>query len=242
MTRACIWMGGTGFGDHLDGISLTFLEHLTPGRFHKILVRYPASYIYPITYAESVRRGREALLSAIRENPGSVVGGYSQGAEVVGDVVAEIDRGLHPGLSVAACALIADPSRPIGAGVPGRPAASGYGISGQRFVPVTPTFWAAAEGDPITALPPGNPLRSMADLTEFMTLTDPAAARRWGEALHERALQGRWQQWWSVRHWHSWAGATGYAYNYLFGGRHTSAYVTEGLAGELAGVVSREVW
>src|SRR5690606_31429280 len=58
MTTGVIWMGGTGFGDHLDGISLTFLEHLTPGRYAKILVRYPASYIYPITYAESVRRGR----------------------------------------------------------------------------------------------------------------------------------------------------------------------------------------
>ncbi|MBF6410990.1 alpha/beta hydrolase family protein [Nocardia farcinica] len=241
MTVDVIWLSGTGYGAQPDGVSAAFAAALPDG-FGFVPVRYPASYIHPVSYAESVRRGREAVIDAIRATPARVVvGGYSQGARIAGDLAAEIGRGLHPDLEVEGCALIADPLRPVGAGMPGRPVASGYGISGQRFITDIPAWWAAVEGDPITALPAGNPLRSVADVTEYMTLSDPVSAQRWGEDLLRRAVEGRWQRWWSPANWRSWGGAIAYARGYLVDGRHTADYVLYGHAAHLARIVAEEV-
>ncbi|WP_280194191.1 PE-PPE domain-containing protein [Nocardia farcinica] len=241
MTVDVIWLSGTGYGAQPDGVSTAFAAALPDG-FGFVPVRYPASYIHPVSYAESVRRGREAVIDAIRATPARVVvGGYSQGARIAGDLAAEIGRGLHPDLEVEGCALIADPLRPVGAGMPGCPVASGYGISGQRFITDIPVWWAAVEGDPITALPAGNPLRSIADVTEYMTLSDPVSAHRWGEDLLRRAVEGRWQRWWSPANWKSWGGAIAYARGYLVDGRHTTDYVLYGHAAHLARIVAEEV-
>lgn len=243
MTINAFILAGTGFPDGGDGICETFLAHLDE-RFFPQIVRYPATFGGTRgAWARSRAAGRKALIDAIRStNNLALIGGYSQGAGIAGDLAAEIGRGALPDLEVVGCALIADPNRPPGGRLPGELPASGYGIAGSRRIDNVPTWWAAAEGDPITALPVGSPLRSIADIAEFYSLASPADAAAWGQALIERARAGRWQRWWSIENWQSWGGAARYAYNYTpLGGRHTRAYVDEGLCVRLAEAVNREV-
>ncbi|MBF5002376.1 PE-PPE domain-containing protein [Nocardia sp. BSTN01] len=241
-----VWLCGTGFADTVDGISQVFADCLDPTRFEFQPVPYPADYGTRLSYAESVARGRFALASAIRNAPGRVVaGGYSQGAGIAGDVVAEIGRGERPGLEVDACALIADPRRPRLTGMPDTAPAPGYGVSDERPVEGIPTYWAAAPGDPISALPAGNPLRTVADVSEYFTIASPADAVKWGEDLVAGAKACRWQRWWSLENWRDWGGAIEYAWNYLQppvgGGRHTAAYIELGIAARLAATINRTV-
>lgn len=242
-----VWLCGTGFGDRVDGISQTFADGLDPARFRFTPVPYPAAYGVGMSYAESVAAGRVALTSAIRATPNRVVcGGYSQGASIAGDIAAEIVRGEWPGLEIDACALIADPRRPRATGLPNQfVTARGWGVSGERPHPGVPTYWAAAPGDPISALPEGNPLRSVADLTEWFSIGTPEDAQRWGRDLVDRARSGRWQRWWSWQNWRDWGGALEYAWNYgqppIGGGRHTAAYIELGLCQQLANTINRTV-
>jgi hypothetical protein len=236
---------GTGYPHGGDGVCETFMRALDPAKFRARIVSYPATYGgLQLAYGDSCAIGRLVLLRAIGDTANKVViGGFSAGAKIAGDVAAEIGRGEHPHLEVLGCALIADPERPQGAGMPGRPIIGGYGIGGQREIEGVRTWWSAAVGDPITALGAGSPLRSIADLTEFFSVADPVAAQRWGADLLDRARRGRWQQWWNPMNWSTWAGAVRDAYNYLptGGGRHGPAYVLEGLCTALAEVVNREV-
>lgn len=242
MTITCFWLCGTGFSTGPDAISTTFGAALD-GRFEFRWLPYPASYgERGVDYAESVAIGRQVLIDAIRATPNrAVIGGYSQGAGIAGGLAAEIGRGEHPDLDVMACALIADPSRPQGAGMPGWPTASGYGISGERRISGMRAWWAANEGDPITALPPGNPLRGIADMSEYFSLSSPGDAQEWMESLLARALSNRWQRWWSLENWQSWGGAVAYARGYLRDGRHGPDYLTRGHAVRLARVVNEAV-
>lgn len=239
MTIDVFWLPGTGFSTGPDGISAAFGAALDGSRFNFIPLRYPADFGVRMSYEASVLTGRQVLVNAIRATPNRVIcGGYSQGAAVAGCLAAAIGRGEYSDLDVLACALIADPARPPGAGCPGLPTASGYGISGARYVDGLPTYWAAAQGDPITALPAGNPLRSVADLTVWMTLASPGDAQKWGADLLDRAIHGRWQRWWSLENRRTWAGAIAYARGYLIDGRHTFAYLDEGLAVGLAHAIN----
>lgn len=234
---------GTGHGRNADGISRAFADSLDPDRFEPRIVAYPAEYGTPRPYAESRRLGRRALLEAIRVRRSFVLAGYSQGAGIAGDLARDIVE-YQPGAladRLVGCALIADPLRPVGAGMPHRSPAPGYGIAGQRLVPTVPTWWAAADGDPITALPAGNPLRSVADLTEWWSLAGPAEVVRWGEDLVDKARRGVYQQWWSPANWRTWGGAVAYARGYLWDGRHTTDYVGRGHVQALADTVNREV-
>ncbi len=245
MTITVFWLPGTGFSSGVDGISQAFGTALDRQRFEFVPLRYPASYGgLDVAYGQSVEIGKRVLLDAVRATPNrAVIGGYSQGAGIAGDVAAEIGRGEHPDVEVLACALMADPGRPYGEGCVGLPTASGSGISGPRLIPgdiYQRTYWAAAEGDGITALPSGNPLRSIADLSEWYSLRSPGDAHVWAERLRDRAFARRWQRWWSIENWRSWSGALAYTTGYLTG-RHTTAYLTEGLASGLADVVNREV-
>lgn len=240
-----LMLGGTGFPAGGDGVSDEFAANLDPIRFAPRFVRYDAQYGgigLDEPYADSRATGRAALLDAIRATPNRVViAGYSQGAGIVGDVAAEIGAGKHPDLEVLAAAMIADPGRPQLGGIPSRPAASGYGISGERPIVGMPAYWAANEGDPICALPAGNPLRSIADITEYFSLRSIADAQRWALSLIDRAKTGQWQRWWSPANWRDWGGAIAYARGYLWDGRHTDDYLRLGLAAELAQTINREV-
>lgn len=236
-----LFLPGTGHGGGGDGISEDFLSRLDRDRFTPIIVGYPATFGgLDEPYASSKVSGRMALIEAIRASFNKVIiGGYSQGAVIAGDLAREIADGLHPELEVVGCALIADGARPRGGGVPQWPATEGYGIVGERGVwtDVFPTYWVAAVGDPITALPAGNPLRSVADLVEWFSLRSPGDTLKWATEMLVTASNGKAQAWWQPQHWRSWNSAIAYARGYLFDGRHTTAYITEGHTQALADAV-----
>ncbi|QLY30843.1 PE-PPE domain-containing protein [Nocardia huaxiensis] len=232
-------VGGT-WNPHGEGVTATFAAALDPARFAPRMVPYPADYGTHVSYAESLAAGRKALVEAIESTPNRVVlAGYSQGATIAGDVAADIGKGLFPHLDVIACALIADPLRPAGQCIDQDP--GGYGIAGQRWIPYIPTYWAAAEGDPITSLPPGNALRLIADLSAYYSMSSPSAMTRWGQSLIDVALNQRFQRWWSPKNWTTWAGVLAWARGYLFDGRHTTDYVRLGHTTRLAETINREV-
>ena len=235
-----LFLDGTGapLGGSLQ--ASTFAEALDPQRFRFRLVPYPADYGRAVSYVQSVEIGQHALVEAIRATPNRVVvGGYSQGAYIAGNLAADVHAYDDlVDLEIAACALLADPARPaghyIGATDPG-----GYGISGRRIV--DGAIWAAAPGDPITALPEGNPLRSVADLTGYFSIASPEDMLIWGAETLDAVRRGRLQDWWRPWLWRDWAGALRYAKGYLVDGKHTDAYLTSGLCVALAQAVNDSV-
>ncbi|WP_067532126.1 cutinase family protein [Nocardia crassostreae] len=232
-------VGGT-WAPHGEAVTDTFSRTLNHSRFAPRMVPYPADYGRAMPYAESSAAGKAALLVAIAASPNHVVlDGYSQGAAIAGDIAAEIGCGVWPELEVAACALIADPLRPAGQSV--GPDPGGYGIAGQRWIANIPVFWSAAPGDPITALPAGNALRLVADLSQFFCLATPEATARWGNDLLDVVLHRRMQRWWAPKNWSAWSGALAYTRGYVTDGRHTTDYVRHGHAARLAETINREV-
>ncbi|QBS42010.1 hypothetical protein DMB37_19585 [Nocardia sp. CS682] len=232
-------VGGT-WNPNGDPVTAAFAAALDPRRFVVRMVPYPADYGRHVAFADSVAAGRRALIDAIEATPNRVVlAGYSQGAGIAGDLAADIGAGLFPQLEVIACALIADPLRPAGRCLGKDP--GGYGVVGQRTITGIPTYWVAAAGDPITALPAGNPLRLIADLSAYFSLASPEAMVRWGQSIIAVATQQQLQRWWSLENWRSWGGAVAYARGYLFDGRHTDDYVRHGHARLLAEAINREV-
>ncbi|MGW5387161.1 PE-PPE domain-containing protein [Nocardia sp. NPDC003963] len=240
---------GTGFPEGGDGICERFLSHLDE-RFFPQIVHYPAAGFGTggMSWAQSRAAGKVALKDAARSSSRPVVlAGYSQGSGPAGDLAADIAAGKYPDLAgkVVGCALIADPKRPVGAGLPGERPASGYGIAGNRPISKIPTWWAAVEGDPITSLPAGSPLRTIADTADYFSLSSPQDALRWGLDLCTKAANRNFQPWWSIEYWRGWGGATQAARNYLprpiGGGLHTTALVEQGLLVRLAEAVNRGV-
>jgi hypothetical protein len=217
-----------------SGVSGTFLGALDKAKFRPVLVPYEASYGSPQPYADSRIQGRMNAIDAIRNSPNPVVlAGFSQGAQIAGDLYAEILAGVNPevkGLEVLGCALIADPSRPAGRWLGADP--GGYGIAGERD-PGGTTWWVAAAGDPITALPAGSPLRSVADFTAFFA-TDPRGWEKWGVTMANIAYARRFQRWWSLRDWRDWGDAAQYLKGFLLDGAHTDSYIVHGLTLRLA--------
>jgi hypothetical protein len=234
---------GTGFPQGGDGLCEGLINRLDPNRFRGHIVKYPAAVgglLMP--YHQSRTDGRQALIDAIRATPNpAVIGGFSQGAGIAADLAAEIGAGGLPDLEVFGCAVIADPGRPVGGGIPGQTPTGGYGITGARAVTGVATWWAAHPGDPITALPAGNPLRSIADAAEFYSLSGPVPMVQWGEDLIDRIKTDRWQHWWSIQNWRSWNGALGFANNYLVGGYHGPRYMTDGYVQALADAVNNSI-
>lgn len=240
MTIDFFWLGGTGAGNWVEGVSAAFRDALDD-RFTFHYLEYPATYGSP-AYGESNTKGRRILLDAIRDTPNrACCGGFSQGAAAAGDAAMEIGAGLHPGLELDAVALIADPLRPVGGMMPGLAPADGYGIAGMRpIIGNFKTFWAANPADVITSAGAGSPLRSLADFTEMFSLGSPQEAERWMQALIARATQRRWQRWWSIENVLTWGGAIKDAQGYL-SGRHTVDYVQLQYCRKLATAVNRGV-
>lgn len=234
-----LWLGGT-FNAQGEGISDDFLKRLDPKRFRYRYVPYPADYGRAMSYAESVKAGERALLNAVTACPGAVViGGYSQGAAIAGNVGTQI----HPkSAKVIACVLIADPLRQ-GLRATVNPKPEGYGIGGEREIPMV-VKQVAAWGDPITSLPAGNYLRTVADFSEFMGRDVNA----WAVNVLSKVVKGQLQPWWRWNNRRDWAEAGRWLNGYRpqsktnpGGGRHTNAYVTEGLTRQLADAVNRDI-
>lgn len=238
-----LWLAGTNEVVVAETVSRVFLDAVDRTRFRVFVVAYDAQYGDPEPYADSRASGRANLLAAIRATPNLVaIGGFSQGAGIAGDLAAEVGRGEHPDISVVGCALIADPLRPPNTnGTAGQHLVGvdpgGYGISGARLVEGVPAYWVAAHGDPITSLPSGSPLRSIADLSSYWS-TDPEGLVRFITDMAFVIWARKLRRWWDFRRWRDWRGATAWLTGYLTGGRHTTAYVGEGLAVQLAEAVN----
>lgn len=238
MTITVLTLGGTWAA---TGHPVTDAFHAGLGAgFDCRMVPYTASYGDPDPYADSREDGYDRITLAAYDVDGPIVlAGYSQGAWGAGRLAAEVGRGEHPDLNVVGAALIADPERPKLSNTVG-PNPGGYGIAGERAITGLPVWWAAADHDPITALPAGNPLRSIADLSTYYSLTSLEAVAQWGASMLEAAIRGQLQPWWHPQHWRDWGGAIEYAAGYL-GTRHTFAYVEEGLSQLLGETVAAAV-
>jgi hypothetical protein len=248
MTKTIVLaLAGTGFPDSADPITQDFFDHLDSSHYETRVVPYPSSFggSGP-SFAVSRAAGETALWKALQELNGApvVLAGYSQGAVIAGDVARNISEGNWASgpMTVKAVALIADGYRPRGVGLvpPGQTSigvAEGYGIAGERVIPehLFPVFHVSAWGDPISSLPAGNPLRSVADLVEWYSLRSPAEALQWGAAMLDTVVQRRLQQWWLPANWGRWNSAIAFARGYLFDGRHTTDYIFHDYTRTLAG-------
>lgn len=232
-------MGGT-WAPQGHPVTNAFADALDRDRFNPRHVPYPADYGQRVTFADSVIRGRQALIQAIRNTPNPViVAGYSQGAGIAGDVAAEWGNGFHSDLDIRGAALIADPARPQGVSI--NPDPGGHGITGERFIEGMPVWHVAAWNDPITSLPAGSPLRTLADLSAYWSINSPTAFLEWGRSALWAVQQRRLQRWWHPLDLMALTSAVTNAKGYLLDGRHTDAYVREGLSAQLAEAVNREV-
>lgn len=227
------------------GISRTFLDSLDRDRFQITTPAYPADYGTRVSFLESNRAGRVAVIDRIRAVDGPVLlSGYSAGAMIAGDLARDVNEGRVPGVlssRISAVALLADPLRPEGAGIPDLPVPPGYGIAGQRVIPDIPVYWATASRDPISALGADNPLRSAADLTAAFTLS-PLGWDEWAADMLAKLAHRQLQPWWMF--WlrpGRWGAAIDALNGYLFQGRHTDDYLRQGICTRLAEVVNREV-
>lgn len=227
-----LWLAGT-FNANGEGVSDDFAKYLDKSRYRFRYVSYPADYGRFISYAESTRLGELALAAAVRECPGAViVGGYSQGAAIAGNYASKVD----PRGKVVGCALIADPLRHGHQTCVGRNP-DGYGIGGQRRIDSVRSLRVAAWGDPITSLPAGNFLRTVADFSEFMGRDVNA----WALNIASKVIRGQMQPWWNWSNRRDWAEAGRWLRGYTNDGRHTNAYVLEGLTKQLAEAVNRDM-
>ncbi|MFD3463855.1 alpha/beta fold hydrolase [Nocardia fluminea] len=227
-------MGGT-WNPNGDPVTETFANALDRRRFRHQYVPYPAAYGTPMSYRSSVGFGKHALVQAIRDSPNPViVAGYSQGAAVAAEVAADIE--LYPDLDVRAAALIACPSRPRGLCVGTDP--GGYGVVGELAITKMLALHAAAFRDPICALPEGSMLRYLADMSAYMSISSPQEFAQWGASIVDLAVRRRFQRWWEPRNWRDTAEVISQANAYLTEGRHTTAYIDEGLCIELADAVN----
>ncbi|UOK18042.1 lysin B [Gordonia phage Santhid] len=141
-----------------------------------------------------------------RATPGrrsSVLWGYSGGADVVGDYLAErrrVGTSKRPDLvadptSLIAAGMVSDPERPANAHMlhPDRRLSGTSGIRGGRRITSSldvPVRWVADPADVITACNINSPVRDIANLTGDMGL-DLADRQRWAKTVAARLLANR---------------------------------------------------
>lgn len=161
---------GTGISSLLESVT----DHLDPDLWDCQLVDYPAEYGNVRSYAKSREIGTLNLLDAAARLDGRPIAmlGYSQGAQIVGDLAKLVaESGADPLFDLRAVGLVADPMRPAGKSI--LDLGTGYGIAGQRdIVGDFPVFWAANPLDAITCATHDAMLRTVADLTEYMAIDD----------------------------------------------------------------------
>lgn len=196
-----------------------------------VYVDYPAAF-GPATApgdlspAESIRVGVTAMTRAIEQSPNRVVvGGYSQGAMIAVAVARDV-LPRRPDLDVLAVATLGDPHQPVHAGR--------SGIAGALATPSQwPRFSVFAPGDPIADLSLGSPLRSIADMTEWMSIRDQRAQMNWAADVLDAVMRLQVQTWWQPWRWSDVNRAIDDARAYL-GTKHTTDYITGGHVKRLA--------
>lgn len=221
------WCDGTWAASGGSLVSEAIRTRLADTHIRFEYVRYPAQ-LGPATgggdmsLAASVEVGTEALRDAVRATRyPAIVGGYSQGAMVA----VRFARDVLPSdqtLDVRAVATAGDPHQVAHSGR--------AGIAGPLVVPrQRVSVWAP--GDPIADLPLGSPLRSVADIAEWMSIRSAPDALRWGEETLAK-VPTRLQRWWEPWRWPDLAAASGQVQAYL-GTAHTADYVTGGYVDRL---------
>lgn len=197
-------------------------KELDKKKFRIVELNYTAAYgpIGNEAFGFSQANGRKELRNQIEKAEGKVILlGFSAGAQLAGDVAKSIADGVFPGYreKVLAVGLIADPAR-SSRQIQGRDR-GGFGITGDRYISTTyfPVWQFSAPGDPISELPAGNPLRTIADMSYFYNTLNPGP---WFQDLLAKAQSNRFQRWWDIKNIASWNGAIGWLMNYLVNGRH----------------------
>lgn len=226
-----LWVDGTwSRGGARSAVSEEMRRQTEARGWRFAYVDYPAQFgpatgVDHMSMEASVALGVVALEDAVRATPVRrvVVGGYSQGAIVALRFVRDVlPRELD--LEVMGLATIGDPHTETHNGR--------AGIAGPLRITNVPRFTYWAPGDPIADLPLGSPMRSLADLSAFMTLRSPEESRRWATEVGRRAAQRRLQSWWAPWRWTDLASVGWYVGNYL-GTAHTTDYVRQGLVKRL---------
>lgn len=235
-----------------SGMLANVYHKLDPDRFQGIVLNYPADYGIEMNYAMSVAAGEAELEFVLKQITGPVVIlGYSQGAAVAGNVATRL-RSIDA--DVRAVGLISDPARHPDQYAPLLIRPEGYGCTGARWIDDKQItrhgdyihIWSlAAQGDPICCLPAGNPMRSIADLTDRMALGDFGG---WLFDIIDDFRRRRLQRWWNWRHWRTWSGFIAFAKGMMLDGRHF-VYPTEVPPGQtmtftalLAREINLRVW
>ena len=152
-----------------------------------------------------------------------ILSGYSLGALVVSDYLAERAAGLD-GPPILAVVNIATPSRWEGDSY-GMPSV-GYGLDGPHPAwPAVPRYEIANPADMITSASKWTPWRRFAVVIRGLSFGNLGA---WVpallEGLDELKAQGLGANWWKPEWWIAFAQAPGELYGYLYGGEHTVAY------------------
>lgn len=222
-----LWVDGTWAPRGGSPASEALRRALDPRKVKFTYVNYPADFgpatgMGDLSYEESKAIGAAALDRAVEASPHLVVvGGYSQGAGVAVKYARDI-LPKRPRHQVLAVATLGDPHTPVHHGR--------SGIAGALHVP-RPRFTEWAPGDPIADLPLGSPLRTVADLTGWMSVRTPEAARAWAFKTAERLAVA--QPWWNPFRWRDFARAGEDIRNYL-GTAHSTDYDSGGHAKRLA--------
>ncbi|SDT84199.1 PE-PPE domain-containing protein [Gordonia westfalica] len=225
-----LWVDGTWAPRGGSPASEALRRALDPRKVKFTYVPYPADFgpatgMGDLSYEESKAIGAAALDRAVTESRELVVvGGYSAGAAVAVKYARDI-LPRRPRHQVLAVATLGDPHTPVHHGR--------SGIAGALHVP-RPRFTEWAPGDPIADLPLGSPLRTVADLTGWMSVRTPEAARAWAFKTAERLAVA--QPWWNPFRWPDFARAGEDIRNYL-GTAHSTDYDGGGHAKRLARMI-----
>ena len=226
-----LWCDGTwSTPTSRSAVSDALRRTMDGSRVRFVYVDYPATYgpatgVGDESFGDSVGDGVQALARAVEASPNlAIVGGYSQGAAVAVDYARTIlpTSPLHEVLAVVA---LGNPHQPTHLGR--------SGIAGPLDVP-RPLVSVYAPGDPIADLPGGSPLRTIADVTEWMSLRSLEDAHRWAVTTAEKVAKARLQAWWKPWRWQDLNSAQDYALEYLLGTAHTTDYVDGGHVERLA--------
>ena len=184
-----IVMGGTTEsypGDvrpDVTGMLKGVTDHLDPAFFDVHWVGYPADYGTKMPYAQSVAKGKQALLDKMASLPPEkpVLGlFYSQSCAFGVELLLEKRRGMHVDLPYYAAFCLGNPVRRRGSSIgPYAPAVGSYGIAGEATVEADGSvFDVICPGDPITESPRDAMLRSVADFTAWMSAS---TLEEWGD-------------------------------------------------------------
>ncbi|UBF41648.1 lysin B [Gordonia phage AnarQue] len=224
------WLDGTFTGPGSRSVASEAVRAaLDPRVFEFHYVEYPAAF-GPATrpgdpsMASSALDGAVAMREAVAATDRlAVVGGYSQGAIAARWFLDDLPA--WPELEVLGYGSIGDPHTARHSGR--------SGISGPRGLSV-PGNVVWAPGDPIADLLDGSPLRTVADVTDYMSIRSIEDAAVWANDVWQDLTDQRVQAWWQPWRWNGLADALGAITRYWPGTNHTTDYQKGGWSALLA--------